>query len=36
MQNFSFLQGWVLFLSKKKYFFQAELRVLGGLGALFE
>ena len=35
MQNFSFLRGWVLFLSKKSQFFEMKLHVFAGLGALF-
>ena len=35
MQNFSFLGGWEVFLSKKNTFFYEKLHVFGGLGALF-
>ena len=35
MQNFSFLRGWVLFLSKQRQIFEMKLHVFAGLGALF-
>ena len=35
LQNFSFLRGWEVFLSKKRQFFEMKLHVFGGLGALF-
>ena len=35
MQKFSFLWGWVTFLSKKKTFFSCKTSVFAGLGALF-
>ena len=36
MQNFSFLRGWELFLSKKRQFFSSKTSVFGGLVGLFE
>ena len=36
LQNFSFLRGWEVFLSKKIPYFQAKFHVFAGLGALFE
>jgi len=35
MQNFSFLRGWVVFLSKKKTIFLCKTSVFAGLGGLF-
>ena len=35
MQKFSFLRGWVAFLSKKKTFFSCKISDFAGLGALF-
>ena len=36
MQNFSFLRGWEVFLSKKKTIFSCKTSVFAGLGALFD
>ena len=36
MQNFSFLRGCEVFLSKKKTFFSCKTSVFAGLGALFD
>ena len=36
MQNFSFLRGWEVFLSKKRQFFSCKTSFFGGLHALFE
>ena len=35
LQNFSFLRGWLAFLSKKKTFFSCKISDFAGLGALF-
>ena len=36
LQNFSFLRGWEVFLSKKIQFFSGKNYVFAGLDALFE
>ena len=35
MQNFSFLRGWMVFLSKKRHFFSCKTSAFAGLGGLF-